>query len=98
MFSHYIGLEGGISGTDNYFLYDGAVKGVVPLGNLVSLYGKLGVGINNYDGLFSNSSVGLLYGGGVSFNVAHNWQLHVEDYTVSGPNPNFLMFGAHFNF
>lgn len=98
MFSRYIGLEGGIAATNNYFLYDGAVKGVLPLGGIVDLYAKAGVGINNYNGIFSNSSVGLYYGGGVAFNVAHNWELHVEDFTVSGPNPNLLMFGAQYKF
>ncbi len=98
MFSRYLGLEGGISATDNYFLYDGAVKGVLPLSSVVDLYGKLGVGINNYSGMFSNSSVGLYYGGGVAFNLSPSWQIHIEDFTVSGANPNLLMFGGQFNF
>lgn len=98
MFSRYIGLEGGVAATNNYFLYDGAIKGVLPLGGIVDIYGKLGIGINNYSGMFSNSSVGLYYGGGLAFNVAHDWQLHVEDFTVSGPNPNLLMFGAQYSF
>lgn len=98
MFSRYLGLEGGVSATDNYFLYDGAVKGVLPLSGVVDLYGKLGVGINNYSGLFSNSSVVLYYGGGVAFNIARDWQIHVEDFTVSGANPNLLMFGGQYSF
>jgi hypothetical protein len=98
MFMKYFGIEGGMTGTSNYYLFDGAVKGVLPLG-VVDLYGKLGMGINDYTGGGNNStSMGLLYGGGVAFHVAPSWQLHVEDYTVSGSNPNFLMFGAQFNF
>ncbi|MEN9946328.1 MAG: hypothetical protein RLZZ293_714 [Pseudomonadota bacterium] len=100
MFSKYFGLEGGLTGTDNYKLFDGAVKGVIPLG-LVDLYGKLGIGMNsysNYNGNNSDSSVGLLYGAGVAFSILPHVQLKVEDYTVSGPNPNFLMFGAKVSF
>lgn len=97
MFNKYIGAEGGISGSENYFLYDAAAKGVLPLGP-VDIYGKLGVGINNYSGLFNNSSVGLLYGGGVAYNISKSWQIHIEDYTVSGANPNFLLFGGEFKF
>ena len=98
MFDRYFAVEAGFTGGNNYFMYDGAVKGILPLNNIVDLYGKLGVGINNYNGLFSNSSVGLLYGGGIAFHIAPKWQLHVEDYTVSGANPNFLMFGGQYNF
>ena len=97
MFNKYIGVEGGITGSNNYFLYDAAAKGVLPLG-VVDLYGKLGAGINNHNGMFSNSSIGLLYGGGVAVNLGKSWQLHLEDYTVSGPNPNFLMFGGSYKF
>ena len=98
LFNRYYGVEAGLTGSDNYFMYDAAVKGVLPLSNLVNLYGKLGAGVNNYSGTNSPTTVGLLYGAGVGFNIAHNWELHVEDYTVTGANPNFLMFGGQYKF
>jgi hypothetical protein len=98
LFNNYYGIEGGITGSNNYFMYDAAVKGVLPLGDVINLYGKLGIGVNNYSGTNSPNQVGLLYGAGVGFNVSRNWELHVEDYTVSGANPNFLMFGGQYKF
>ncbi|RTK99416.1 MAG: hypothetical protein EKK57_09615 [Proteobacteria bacterium] len=95
MVNQFLGLEGGYTGTSGYSVWDGAVKGVLPIGGVVDLYGKLGLGIPTCDGC----NTGLLYGAGVGFHIAPSWQLHVEDYAVSGAgNPNFLMFGAHFAF
>ncbi len=95
MFSRYLGLEAGITGSNSSTIWDGAVKGVLPLG-LVDIYGKLGMGFVNNGGYTGS---GLLYGGGVAFPIAPMFQLKVEDYAVSGNgNPNFLMFGAQFSF
>lgn len=124
MFSKYVGLEGGFTyspgynynwayGTysSDYYMFDGAVKGVLPLSNVVDLYGKLGIAFNNYSAswngcgaygcggpAYSGSNVGVLFGGGAQFNLSRQWSLHVEDYTSTGSNPNFLMFGGQFNF
>lgn len=123
MFNKYFGLEGGLTyspgysynwGAGNtyssdYFMIDGAAKGVLPLNHEFSLYGKLGLAFNNYSGTwngctgcsgpaYSDSNVGLLIAGGAQFNLSKEWSLHVEDYTSTGPNPNFLMFGGQYNF
>jgi opacity protein-like surface antigen len=125
MFNKYVGLEGGFTyspgynynwganGTwsSSYYMFDGAVKGVLPLSNLIDLYGKLGLAFNNYSNswngcngygcggpAYSGSNVGLLVAGGVQFNLSRQWSVHVEDYTSTGPNPNFLMFGGQYNF
>lgn len=124
MFSKYIGVEGGLtyspgysynwgpySYSSNYWMFDGAAKGVLPLSDIFSLYGKVGLAFNNYSGSwsgcgnygcgspeYSGSNVGLLLAGGVQFNLSRQWSLHVEDHTSTGPNPNFLMFGGQFNF
>ena len=123
MFNKYVGLEGGFtyspgynytwgpagSWSSDYYMFDGAVKGVLPLTNVIALYGKLGLALNNYSSSwngcpgcgspsYSGSNVGLLVAGGVQFNISRAWSLHVEDYTSTGPNPNFFMFGGQYNF
>lgn len=95
MFNQFLGAEGGLTGSSGYTVIDGAVKGVLPIGGVLDLYGKLGLGVPTC----SSCDTGLYYGAGVGFHVAPSWQLHIEDYTVSGAgNPNFLMFGANFKF
>lgn len=105
--------SGGAGGSYNssYWMLDGAVKGVLPLSDVFALYGKLGLAFNHYtsswDGCngggcgspsYSGSNVGLLVGAGAQFNLSRQWSLHLEDYTSTGSNPNFLMFGGQFNF
>lgn len=123
LFNRYFALEGGLtyspgysyswspgtSYSSNYWMIDAAAKGILPLSNVFSLYGKLGVGFNNYSSWsnqcngcsgpdYSGTNIGILYGVGGKFNLSSQWSLHLEDYTVSGPNPNFLMFGGEFRF
>lgn len=123
LFNRYFGLEGGLtyspgytyswspgtSYSSSYYMLDAAAKGILPLSNVFSIYGKLGIGFNNYSDwsgqcngcsgpTYSGTNIGLLYGAGAKFNLSSQWSLHAEDYTVSGPNPNFLMFGAEFRF
>lgn len=96
MFNKFLGLEGGFTGSNGYTLYDGAAKGVLPLG-IIDLYGKIGMGVSSWSG--GSSQTGLLYGAGVAFPIAPMFQLHIEDYAMSGNgNPNFLMFGGQFTF
>ena len=115
LFNSYLGVEGGVTygasninwnGGNNYYMYDAAVKGVLPLSDVFALYGKLGVGYNTYSSCsgcingyqYTGSNIGMLYGAGAQFNLSKQWSLHVEDYTVTGNNPNMLMFGAEFKF
>lgn len=98
----------GGSYSSNYYMLDVAAKGILPLSEVFALYGKLGAGYNNYSSwsgcngcsgpTYSGSNTGLLYGVGGQFNISHDWSLHLEDYTVTGSNPNFLMFGAEYKF
>lgn len=119
MFNRYLGVEGGLtyspgysynngstSYNSSYWMVDAAAKGVLPLTQLFSLYGKLGLGINEYSGWsgngpspsYSGSNVGVLLGIGAQFNISRQWSLHLEDTTVTGPNPNMLMFGGEYKF
>ncbi len=124
LFNRYFALEGGLtyspgysyswtpgsSYSSSYWMIDAAAKGILPLSDVFALYGKLGIGFNNYSSWSSNTcngcsgpeysgtNIGILYGIGGKFNLSSQWSLHVEDYTVTGPNPNFLMFGAEFRF
>ena len=113
MFNPYIGAEGGFtyspgntpsSAYGAYYMFDAAAKGVLPLSSIFSLYGKLGIGVNNYSpwgctncGNYG-SNVGVLVGAGAQFNLSKSWSLHVEDSVVTGGNPNMLMVGGQFTF
>lgn len=117
----YLGVEGGLTYSSgytynysgltynsDYFMYDVAVKGILPLTQEFALYGKLGAGFNNYSSWngcngcggpsYSGTNTGLLYGAGAKLTLSRSWSLHLEDYTVTGSNPNLLMFGGEFNF
>lgn len=119
MFNQYFGVEGGLtyspgysyktgpySYDSSYYMLDAAAKGVLPLSSVFSLYGKIGLGYNNYSAWnnpapapsYYGSNVGVLFAGGAQFNLSKQWSLHLEDYTVTGPNPNFLMFGGEYRF
>ncbi|MBX9866166.1 MAG: outer membrane beta-barrel protein [Burkholderiales bacterium] len=115
LFNPNLGLEGGITyGASNgsnwnsgnsYYMYDAAVKGILPLGDTFALYGKLGIAYNYYascngcsNGFNNGSNTGLLYGVGAQFNLSKSWSLHLEDYSVSGNNPNMLVAGGEFKF
>lgn len=100
---------GPYSYSTSYWMLDGAVKGVLPLTDVFAVYGKLGVAFNNYTNSWSGcngcdgpsydgSNVGVLAAIGAQFNLSRQWSLHIEDYTSTGANPNFLMFGGQFNF
>lgn len=123
MFNKYVGLEGGLTYSpgysqnfgpygnydSSYWMFDGAVKGVLPLSDVFSLYGKAGIAFNNYsaswsancsgcNASYSGSNVGLLLGVGAQFALSREWSLHLEDYTSTGPNPNMFVFGGQYNF
>lgn len=123
MFNKYLGVEGGFtyspgysynwgSGTysTSYFMFDAAAKGVLQLNNEFALFGKLGLGFNNYnswDGCsgyncsgpsYYGSNVGLLFGIGGQYSISKNLALQLQDYTVTGSNPNFFMFGVQYKF
>lgn len=122
LFNRYFAVEGGFTyspgytyntaGTtfnSNYYMFDGAAKGILPLSDMFSLYGKLGVAYNDYTSSWNGcpgcgtptyygSNFGVLFGAGAQFNLARHWSLNLEDYTVTGPNPNFLVFGGEYKF
>jgi len=116
LLNNYLGIEGGatltaaanpnsMSNGGNYYLFDAAIKGILPLGSVFSLYGKLGLGYSLYDNCVgctsspsTSSNLGLYYGAGAGFNLSNNWSLHLEDYAVTGNNPNMLMFGTEYHF
>lgn len=102
---------GPYSYSSSYSMIDIAAKGVLPLTSIFAVYGKAGLGFNTYSGNWNcegrygcnnpsyyGSNTGLFIAVGGQFNLSKQWSLHVEDYTVTGPNPNFLVFGAQYNF
>lgn len=105
MFNKYLGLEGGVTGSgssnatqSNFYMFDGAAKGVLPLGSGIDIFGKLGVGDCNSCGSNANSNLGIFVGAGLEFNINKNWAIQLQDYTVTGDAPNFIMFGGEFKF
>jgi opacity protein-like surface antigen len=81
---------------------DIAAKGTLPLGDIFSLYARVGVGgYQNVDansgGSFANN-IGLLYGAGAQWALNKNWALRAEDWTVTGLGENVIQFGAQFAF
>lgn len=71
-----------------------AAKGILPLADAFSLYGKLGLGVNAGQGTSSSAmagmdmsnmamvmpvNVGPYYGAGVQFNLARHFALYIED-------------------
>lgn len=112
LFNPYFAVEGGFTfapsspnwnSGNNYYMVDAAAKGILPLGNVFSLYGKLGIAYNTYasccGGAYYNngSSFVPLIGVGGQFKLSNDWSLHVEDY-ASINNPNMLMFGAEYKY
>lgn len=74
--------------------YHLAAKGVLPLSEVFSLYGKAGIGINQYEGetpangmaMTNQASFGLYYAGGVQFNFNKNFAIYLEGSGVGVPN------------
>jgi opacity protein-like surface antigen len=104
-FNEYLGLEGGVTSSGssnvtkgNFYMFDGAGKLTLPLGSQVSAFGKLGVGDCSSCGSNANSNLGVFFGGGLQFDLNRNWALQLQDYTVTGDAPNFIMFGGEFKF
>lgn len=104
-FNQYFAAEGGLTETgssnvtkSNFYLLDAAGKLILPLGSGISAFGKLGVGDCSSCGNSTNSNLGVLFGGGFEFDINRNWALQLQDYTVTGDAPNFIMFGGEFKF
>ncbi len=81
---------------------DIAVKGTIPLGNVFSIYGRIGLGgYQNVSatsgGSFANN-LGALYGAGAEWNLSRNWSLRAEDWSVTGLGQNIIQFGAQLSF
>lgn len=75
--------------------YHLAAKGVLPLSNVFSLYGKAGLGINQYEGenpsnngmsMANQVGYGLYYAGGAMFNFNKTFGIYVEGSGIADPN------------
>lgn len=73
--------------------YHMAAKGMLPLSNVFSLYGKAGVGVNSFSGeqlgtngmgMANEVSLGLYYAGGMQFNFNKNFALYLEGSGIAG--------------
>lgn len=90
--------------------YHLAAKGVLPLSDVFSLYGKLGLGVNTYEGeqgsplggmqMINQASLGAYGAGGMMFNFNKNFGLYLEASGIAVPqignngNPNNGSFGS----
>jgi hypothetical protein len=101
---------GNSSGEAMIMSYHLAAKGVLPLSNVFSIYGKAGLGVNTYEGeqgaptggmqMINQASIGLYGAGGVQFNFNKNFALYLEGSGIAVPeignngNPNNGSFGS----
>src|SRR5579863_783332 len=101
---------GNSSGQAMIMTYHLAAKGVLPLASVFSLYGKLGLGVNAYEGeqgaptggmqMINQASIGLYGAAGMQFNFNKNFALYLEASGVAIPqignngNPNNGSFGS----
>ncbi|MCC2626345.1 MAG: hypothetical protein K0R14_2218 [Burkholderiales bacterium] len=77
--------------------YHLAAKGVLPLSSVFSLYGKLGLGVNAYEGeqvatnglggmqMVNQASIGAYGAAGMQFNFSKNFALYLEGSGVAIP-------------
>lgn len=104
-FNQYFAVEGGttLSGnstSNSYGIIDAAARGTLPLTDLFSLYGRLGVATNLYSSNGYNpigDGVGALVGVGGEFNFSRSFALTLEDYFITSGS-NYLMLGGQFRF
>jgi hypothetical protein len=87
---------GNSSGKAMIMSYHLAAKGLLPLSDLFSLYGKAGLGVNAYEGegpatgmmgmrMVNQASAGLYYAAGVHFNFNENFGLYAEGAGIAIP-------------
>ena len=117
-FNNNLGIEAGMdalpegsnsAGQAMIMTYHLAAKGVLPLSEVFSLYGKAGLGINQYEGeapsnngmaMVNQASFGLYYAGGMQFNFSKNIAIYLEGSGVGIPawgnngNANAGSFGS----
>lgn len=85
------------SGQAMIMTYHLAAKGVLPLADAFSLYGKAGLGVNQYEGeapagsgmgmaMVNQASFGLYYAGGLQLNLNKSFALYIEGSGVGVPN------------
>ncbi|MFN8769679.1 MAG: outer membrane beta-barrel protein [Neisseriaceae bacterium] len=83
---------------------DIAARGTLPLGDIFSLYGRLGVGGYQNMGGSDNSgtnfahNIGVLYGAGAQWALSRNLALRLEDWSVTGFGQNIIQAGVEFSF
>jgi|GEM_PF-862950 len=86
---------GNSAGQAMVMTYHLAAKGVLPLASVFSLYGKVGLGVNAYEGeqaapiggmqMINQASVGLYGAAGMQFNFNKNFALYLEGSGVAIP-------------
>lgn len=98
----YLGVEAGMdvlpdgntsTGQAMAMTYHLAAKGILPLSQVFSLYGKAGLGVNAYEGempsngmvMANQASLGLYYAGGMQFNLSKNFAFYLEGSSVAVP-------------
>lgn len=82
-------------------LEDIALKGTIPLGDVVGLYGRIGVGgyqnVTGTDTNFANS-IGVLYGAGAQWSLSRQWAFRAEYWSVTGLGQDIIQVGTQFSF
>jgi hypothetical protein len=121
-FNHYLAMDVGfnsigglgLSGISGSKIYALSAKGSLPLGEVFYLYGRLGLGYENfsytsYTNIWNNTkeynTTVTLIAAGASFQLGKHFELHLEDSFFSPLNSqppattsNMLQLGVQYNF
>ena len=105
-YSYY--YDNGSTFNTAYSMFDLVAKASLPLTDSISIFGKAGPAYNHYASwngcnncsgpTYSGNSYGIYYGGGIDLASSSVWDIHIEDYTVTGNNPNFVSAGLTYKF
>jgi hypothetical protein len=99
----FISIEAGLI-EDDYALYNIAIKGTLPFSNGVSLFGKVGLGLENDDTFTLDLEPVVYFAGGVSYNITPAIGIFVEESAVTSASDNnipgryFTLFGLNYTF
>lgn len=102
-FNRYFGVEIGLI-EDDYALYNVALKGTMPLANGFSLFGKVGVGMENEDTFTLDLEPVTYFAGGVGYNITPHLNLFIQESAITAAAENNIpgryisLFGLNYIF
>jgi hypothetical protein len=99
----FIAIEAGLT-EDKSALYDLAVKGILPFSNGISLFGKIGLGLENGDTFTLDLEPVTYFAGGASYNITPRLAVFIEESAVTSASEEnidgryFSLIGLNYTF